>query len=117
MIVFLLNSDDEDSKEVSIISSVKVLPSYDILKSSSRWLNDCLINAAQSLLKAKFPGTLGLQDVGKPQTCSFVDEGEGEFVQIINCFNNHWVCVTNKNCKQNKVRPYHHQLTNNHVIP
>ena len=27
-------------------------------------------------------------------------------MQIINCFGDHWVCVTNKNCKQNEVKVY-----------
>ena len=106
---FVLTSDEDekDSEEVSTIAGVKVLPSdFDILKRSSGWLNGRLINAGQSLLKAKFPGTLGLQDVGRAQTCSFAEEEEGEFVQIINCFSNHWVCVTNKNCKQNEVKVY-----------
>ena len=101
----VLNSDEDekDSKEVSMIAVIKVLPSdFDILKCSSGWLNDRLINAGQSLLSAKFPDTLGLQDVGKAQTCSFVEEDEGEFVQIINCFSDHWVCVTNKNCSKMK---------------
>lgn len=105
----LLNSDEDekDSEEISMIAGTKVLPAdFDILKHSSGWLNDRLINAGQSLLKAKFPDTLGLQDVGRAQTCSFAEEEEGEFVQIINCFDDHWVCVTNKNCKQNEVKVY-----------
>ena len=65
-----------------------------------------VINARQSLLKAKFPDTLGLQDVVRAQTCSFAAEEEGEFVQIINSFDDHWVCVINKNCKQNEVKMY-----------
>ena len=97
----------KDSEEISMIAGTKVLPAdFDILKHSSGWLNDHLINAGQSLLKAKFPDTLGLQDVGRAQTCSFAEEEEGEFVQIINCFDDHWVCVTNKNCKQNEVKVY-----------
>ena len=105
----LLNSDEDekDSEEISMIIGTNVLSAdFDILKHSSGWLNDCLINAGQSLLKAKFPDTLGLQDVGRALTCNFAEEEEGEFVQIINCFDDHWVCVTNKNCKQNEVTVY-----------
>ena len=68
----------KDSKDVSVIAGVKVFPSdFDILKCSYGWL----INAGLALLKEKFPNTIGLQDVGKAQTCSFAEEDEGEFVQ------------------------------------
>ena len=58
---FVLNSDEDekDDEEIATIAGAKVLPSdFDILKCSSGWLNGCLINAGQSLLKAKFPDTL-----------------------------------------------------------
>lgn len=94
-----------------MIASVKVLSSdFDLLRCLYGWLNDHLINAGLALLKAKFPDTIGLQDVGKAQTCSFAKD-EGEFVQIINCFDNHWVCITNKYCKQNEVKVYDSMCT------
>ena len=65
---FLTNS--QVGQEVLVyrttIAGVKVFFSdFDILKRSSGWLNSRMINAGQSLLKGKFPDTLGLQDVGR----------------------------------------------------
>ena len=55
------------------------------------WLNERLINAGQVMIKEKFPHEFGLQDVGKSDTGTF----DGNFVQILNCHNTHWICVTN----------------------
>jgi len=46
----------------------------------------------------KFPGINCFQDVGNMQTSTFQRE-EGEFVQVLYCFESHWVLVTNKNSK------------------
>ena len=92
------HDNEKDSKEVSVIAGVKMLPSdFDIMK-------HCPLHNLYS--RQKFPDTLGPQEVVKAQTCSFAEEDEGEFVQVINCFSDHWACVTNKNCKQNEVKVY-----------
>ena len=88
------------------ISGEKLLQSdLDILKSSSGWLNERLINAGQTLIKEKFPNESGLQDVGRSDTCTF-QVHDGEFVQLLNCHRSHWICVTNKNSKSNEVKVY-----------
>ena len=91
-----------------IFPNVKVLPlDFETLQSSTGWMNDRLINAGLSLLKQKFLNIVGLKNVVSVRTCRFSDEsGEDEFVQIINCFGNHWICITNKKCKQNEVKVY-----------
>ena len=62
-------------------------------------MNDRLINAGLSLLRQKFPNMVGLKNVVSVRTSGFSEEHrEDEFVQIINCFDNHWICITNKNC-------------------
>ena len=70
------------------------------------------MNARLSLLKQKFPNIVGLKNVVSVRTCGFSDEsGEDEFVQILNCFGNHWICITKKNCKQNEVKVYDSMYT------
>lgn len=107
-----LSSDEDESSDVSHEStgvSHKVVPSdYDILKSPSGWLNDRLVNAGLALLKLKFPAVSMLEDVVRAQTGSFSeDEGvSSEFVQILNCFGDHWICVTNKRCKPHEIKVY-----------
>ena len=49
-----------------------------------------LINAGQVMIKEKFPHEFGLQDVGKNDTGTFEGE-DGNFVQILNCHNTHWI--------------------------
>lgn len=89
---------------------MQVLPEdHDILKRPSGLLNDRLINAGLALLKVKFPAVLGLQDVARAQIGSFSEDQDlcnGEFVQILNCFGEHWICVTNKLCKPNEIKVY-----------
>ena len=70
------------------------------------WLNERLINAGQAMIKEKFPHEFGLQeDVGKSDTGTFEEE-DGNFVQILNCHNTHWICVINIDCKSNEVKVY-----------
>ena len=57
-----------------------------------------MINAGQVMIKEKFPHEFGLQVVGKSDTGTFEEE-DGNFVQILNCHNTHWICVTNIDCK------------------
>ena len=69
----------------------KILVSYTV---RNAWLNAHLIIAGQRLLKLRFPNVGGLQDVTKQDTLSFEKE-TGEFVQILHCNKNHWICVSN----------------------
>jgi len=105
-----ISSDDDiqndEPEKFRVTSEARLLPSdFEVLKNPCGWLNRRLINAGQELLKKKFPGTNGFHDVGKMQTNSFQQE-EGEFVQVLHCFESHWVLVTNKNCKEKQVMVY-----------
>ena len=108
-----LSSDKDEVDSKAVVANVKVLPvDFKMLKSSTGWMNDRLINAGLSLLKQKFPNTIGLKNVISVQTCGFFEEyGKYEFVQIINCFDNHWICFTNKNCNQNEIKVYDSMCT------
>ncbi|XP_065679451.1 uncharacterized protein LOC124814524 [Hydra vulgaris] len=68
----------------------------DILKNPSGWLDDTLIDIAQSLLSYQFPKISGFQSScilscfnsgGYSESCSFI--------QIINIRNSHWVLLSN----------------------
>ena len=68
-----------------------------------QWLNDSLINAGQALLRDKFPGVHGLQDVLLSKTLTFQPQNGRKFVQILNCEDLHWVCISTINCKSQMV--------------
>ena len=61
--------------------------------SPTGWLNDRIINAAQTLLKNQFPELSGFQDVGLGQVMNFIIEF-GEFIQILHSSLNHWVTIS-----------------------
>ena len=69
------------------------------------WLNTALINAGQALLKKRLPEINGSQDVFYARTLTFQPLTH-EFVQIINCADQHWVCATTKIFKPNVVKIY-----------
>ena len=77
----------------------------DRLHQKGGWLNDRLINAGQILLKRRFPDTSGLQNVDLAKTLCFT-QNEPSFVQILNTYDSHWVCVTSIGCKSNMVNVY-----------
>ena len=77
----------------------------DFLRSNRQWLNDTIINAGQVLIKEMFPSTSGLQDVVHSRMLTFQPETK-QFVQVLNCRDNHWVCATNIGCKPNVVKIY-----------
>ena len=64
-----------------------------ILESKDLSINDKLMNAAQSLLKKQFPEIPGFQDT-LLQTKHQFSVMNGEFIQIINKDNNHWITVS-----------------------
>ena len=93
-----LSSDDEyeetNKPVIEIAAGVRIYESdLKILQTSVGWLNARLMNAGQALLKKRFPKVAGLQDVGKSQTCIFDSKG-GEFVQVLNCYNSHWILAS-----------------------
>ena len=61
-----------------------------ILMSKDMWLNDNIINAAQKLLKCQFSYIGGFQDTILQSKLQFSIE-DGEFIQIVNKNNNHWM--------------------------
>ena len=77
----------------------------DRLHQKRGWLNDRLINAGQILLKERFPDIGGLQIVDLARTLCFT-QNEPSFVQILNTYDSHWVCVTSIGCKANMVKVY-----------
>ena len=64
----------------------------EILLSPTAWLTDSIIDAAQNLLKKEFP-VPGLQSVGCGLTMTFAIQ-PGEFIQILNTGQGHWVTIS-----------------------
>ena len=66
----------------------------DILLSPTGWVTDSIINAAEQLLRQRFPQLPGLQDVALGQTMAFTIM-TGEFVQILHTSRDHWLTISN----------------------
>lgn len=64
-----------------------------IVLSEGKWLNDKIIDAAQSLLKKANPAVGGLQRVCLGQTMAY-DIEAGEFVQILHDRRGHWLTIS-----------------------
>lgn len=108
-----ISSDEEkcyEEQDSLIVADIKLFQSDINILNSREWLNERLINAGQALMKKKFPCVSGLQDVGRSDTCTF-QNNIGEFVQILNCHNSHWISITNKRCKPNEVKVYDSMCT------
>lgn len=67
-----------------------------ILKSENSWINDNIINAAQSLLHKQFPTISGFQDTQYSKNLGFQVERK-PFIQILHVNENHWVTAFSKN--------------------
>jgi len=108
---------DDTPDDISLISkkeeSVLSTTDLQILKYNSgarAWLNGHLVNAAQQLLKGKFPNISGLQNVESLDTLLF-HSVDGELVQILNCDNQNWVCISTIGCKPRVVKVYDRMRT------
>ena len=72
---------------------------------NDRWLNDAIVNAAQSLLKQQFH-TAGLLDVCALQTLAVDIQHHSEFVQVLHNGSNHWLTVSNIGADEGEVYIY-----------
>ena len=72
---------------------VGLSPKYKDILSTDEWLDDEIINAAQSLLKKQFSHIHGLQDTNLGSTLTF-DIMRKEFVQILFTGEDHWLTVS-----------------------
>ena len=70
------------------------------------WLNDGLINAAQTLMKIQHPHMAGLQNTLLQQVGCFDVLGEKQFVQVLHVNKNHWITISNVGCKAASIRVF-----------
>ncbi len=77
----------------------------DILLSTTAWMTDPIINAAQNLLREQYPNVSGLQNVNLGQVMVFVPQ-EGEFLQILNTGHNHWITISTIGLKHPVIRVF-----------
>ena len=101
-------SDDDNSQSNMWLPQLFLTQSdKEILMSDSSWLNDRLINAAQTLLKRQFhnSGVEGFQCslLGQKLKFKAVDQ---EMVQIIHTGSNHWCCISTLSCEKATIDIY-----------
>ena len=77
--------------------------------STDRWLDDKLIDAAQSLIAEQFPNVSGLQPVPLQRTQSFAIKRHA-FVQVLSVGGSHWITASNVGCKEGEVNVYDSML-------
>ena len=73
--------------------------------SDGKWLTDNIIDAAQALLRQAHPYIRGLESVSLGETLAFSVQ-RGDFVQILNVSNTHWITISNIGCKPGIVNIY-----------
>ena len=71
----------------------------------NKWLTDLHIRAVSEMLKSQQSSIGGLFDPVLQQNMSW-DVPEGEFIQILNKDNCHWLTVSNIGCPKNTVAVY-----------
>ena len=76
-----------------------------ILDSSTRWLDDIIIHTAQALLKKQFPMVGSLQPTYLAQKLA-MEHQTGEFIQVRNAGNSHWMTVSTIGCAPGNIRVY-----------
>ena len=73
--------------------------------SRNKWLDDVVINLGQSMLQEKFPHIGGLQSVVLAEKFALIPQ-TGEFLQVLNVNNNHWVLLSTIGCPPATVNVY-----------
>ena len=93
------DSQSRDTPTVWVQTSLYTLHGTDrqLILSPSGWLNDKIIHASQMLLTQHFPDTDGLEPPTLEQIQGF-QLHFGEFIQLLNARNSHWIVVSNLGC-------------------
>ena len=76
-----------------------------ILSSRSAWLDDELINAAQSMLKQQHPLIGGFQSPTLGNHLAMIPP-DREFVQVVIVNNNHWVALSTVGCQPSSIKMF-----------
>ena len=63
-----------------------------------------------NLLKSGYPHVQGLQDCMMSDTLNFESQN-GDFVQILNCTRNHWICISTVGCWLGKINMFDNMRT------
>ena len=101
------DSQSRDSPTVWVQNSLYTLHGTyrQLILSPSGWLNDKIVHASQMLLTQHFPDTDGLEPPTLEQIQAF-QLHFGEFVQLLNVRNSHWIVVSNLRCDKDVVNVY-----------
>ncbi len=84
------------------IDELRLLPSDRECIIRGDWLNDNIIRAAQELLQKAFPNIKGLQPPIIGEVLAFATQ-KGQFIQILNVMNTHWIMTTSISCQKSEV--------------
>ena len=69
------------------------------------WVDDQLITACQNILKGQHPAIGSLQPAMLASELAMEPQG-GEFVQIVNLNENHWITLSTVGCQPGHINVY-----------
>lgn len=101
-------AQEKTAKEKWITCCGVQLTTYhkNILSSQSEWLDDLIITASQNMLKKQYPNIKGLHATSLSQMLEMVPPPDGEFVQILNVTNNHWIALSTVGCEVSTIKVF-----------
>ena len=96
-----------ESEHVEKYDAIGTLTDHDfnVIESTTGWLENTVIQQAQVLLKKVNPDIQGFQRPSLGPYCNF-DRVDGDFVQILHTGGNHWVCISSIGCEKGVVTLY-----------
>ena len=95
------------------VAGIQLNETHKKILQSSRWVDDLTITASQNLLQQQHPQVGSLQPPLLATQLALEPQG-GEFVQIVNICNNHWITLSTVGCKPGHINVYdslHMRLT------
>lgn len=87
------------------VPSLRLRKEDQLITSKGKWLTDTIIDSYQALLHLGYPHICGLQEVALANTLSF-DIQSGNFIQVLNISECHWIIVSNIGCESGTIAIY-----------
>lgn len=98
-------SNTADQKKWKNCCGVSLTERHKKILSNGEWLDDAIIDATQFMLKQQCPQVGGLQSTVLSEKFAMEIE-RGDFVQLLNVNNNHWLTVSTIGCKPSVINVY-----------
>ena len=88
-----------------VCGGISLQQTHKTIFQSTAWIDDEIITAAQNLLQQQYPAEGGLQSPILGQNFAMTPQ-TGEFVQVLNQSNAHWLTISTIGCEPSTVNIY-----------